>query len=185
MARQLYAQGEAVAFLGLLDAYGPAYPEYASVKNRADHKISVHLNALRVYGRQGQLKYLWGRARHRGGLTLSRVFADVLLKLHLPLPGRVRYEYIAWLIDQAARNYPCERSYPGTVTLFRASTQPDGAKPDPTLGWGKLVTGALQTVDVAGTHNSIMMHEPHVAELVRTIDDHLKRLHHSTRSANS
>jgi thioesterase domain-containing protein len=28
MARQLQAMGEKVAFLGLLDAYGPDYPEY-------------------------------------------------------------------------------------------------------------------------------------------------------------
>jgi thioesterase domain-containing protein len=189
MARQLHALGEEVGFLGMLDAYGPAYPQYVSVKNRADYKISVHLNTLRLHGVQGQVKYLWGRARHRCALTLSRVFAGLLPKMHLPLPGRVRYEYFAWLIDQAAQNYPPGRSYPGEVTLFQASSQPNGAKPDPTLGWGGLVTGPIQVVDVTGTHNSIMMHEPHVAELVRKIDNHLNQLHDSlpsgTRSRDS
>ena len=42
--------GEQVAFVGLLDAYGPDYPEYLSTKNQAAYKFSVHLNTLRLHG---------------------------------------------------------------------------------------------------------------------------------------
>ena len=174
MARQLRAQGETVAFIGMLDAYGLDYPERLAGKNVADYKLAIHLNTLRLLGAQGQLAYLWGRMRHRIGLTLSRLFAKLLLKLNLPLPSRVRYEYIADLIDRAALMYPQGRTYPGEVTIFHALTQPEGIKPDLTLGWQSLVTGDLETVYVTGTHNSIMMHEPHVADLVRKINDQLK-----------
>ena len=176
MARQLQAMGVKVAFLGLLDAYGPDYPEYLPSKN-ADYKISVHLNTLRLHDIKGQVRYLLGRARHRGNFILSRLFASLLLRLRLPMPRKIRYEYIARLIDQACQKFPHGRTYAGDAVLFHALTQPEGIKPDPTLGWANMITGDLKRWDVTGTHNSIMMHEPHVAELVRQIDDHLSKLH--------
>ena len=50
IARQLRQMGEQVAFVGMLDAYGPDYPEFLSMKNLAAYKISVHLNTLRLHG---------------------------------------------------------------------------------------------------------------------------------------
>jgi amino acid adenylation domain-containing protein len=175
MARQLQAQGEQVAFVGLLDAYGPDYPEYLSTKNLMDYKISVHLNTLRLHGMKGQWKYLSGRLQRRATLILSRLSADLLMKFRLPVPRKIRYEYIARVIDRAAQLYPRGRAYAGETILFHASSQPEGIRPDRTLGWAKLIRGNLKIIDVTGTHNSIMMYEPHVAELVRKIDDHLKQ----------
>ena len=93
------------------------------------------------------------------------------------MPSKVRYQYIARLIDHAAQSYPPGRTYLGEAVLFHALTQPEGIRPDPTLGWADLITGDLKIVDINGTHNSIMMHEPHVADLVRMIDNHLRQLH--------
>jgi amino acid adenylation domain-containing protein len=177
MARRLQALGEEVAFVGLLDAYGLDYPEYLPAKNLADYKISVHLNTLRLHGWKDQIRYLFGRVQHRVTWVSSGQFARLLLKLGLPMPRKIRYEYIARLIDRAAQIYPRGRMYTGKTVLFHALTQPEGIKSDRTLGWGELVTGGLSIVDVAGTHNSIMMHEPHVAELVHKIDRHLSQLH--------
>jgi amino acid adenylation domain-containing protein len=177
MARQLRAMGEEVAFLGLLDAYGPDYPKALPNKSLVDYKISVHLNTLRLHGMKGQMSYLWGRLRHRADLISSRLFAGLLLRMRLPMPRKVRYEYIARLIDRAAQTYPSGRTYPGEAVLFHALTQPEGVKPDPALGWANLITGDLKIVDVTGTHNSIMMYEAHVADLVRMIDHHLQHLH--------
>ena len=86
--------------------------------------------------RSGRLS-VSGAAQHRTTQIVSTLFADLLLKLHLPMPRKIRYEYIARLIDRAAQNYPRGRTYPGEVILFHASSQPEGIKPDPTLGWGK------------------------------------------------
>ena len=177
MARQLHAAGEEVAFLGLLDSYGPAYPEELSTKHLADYKLSVHLNTLRLHGVQGQLKYLSRRLQRRLSLILAELFANSLMKLRLPLPRKIRYEYVARVVDRAARLYPGGRAYPGEAILFHASSQPEGIRPDRTLGWAELITGDLKIIDVIGTHNSIMMHEPHVAELVRKIDQYLTELY--------
>lgn len=177
MARQLHALGERVAFLGLLDAYGPDYPEHLSTKIQATYKASVHLNTLRLHGVKGQVGYLFRRAQHRTTLILSKLFFNLLLKLRLPMPRKIRYEHIAQIIERAAQNYPRGRSYAGGATLFYASSQPEGIKPDRTLGWAGLIAGDLEIVDVAGTHNSIMSHTPHIAGLVQKIDDHLRKLH--------
>lgn len=182
MARQLAVLGERVAFLGLLDAYGPDYPEYLSTKNRASYKASVHLNTLRLHGMKGQVGYLSRRAQHRTTLIVSRLVYDFLLKLHLPMPRRIRYEHIALLIERAALIYPRGQSYMGNAVLYHAASQPEGIKPDRTLGWSNLIQGDLKIVDVAGTHNSIMSHPPHIAELVRKIGDHLGQLHNSPLS---
>jgi thioesterase domain-containing protein/acyl carrier protein len=185
MARQLREMGELVAFVGLLDAYGPDYPEYLPTKNVATYKISVHLNTLRQHGVQGQVDYLVGRVRHRSTHILSRLSADLLLKLGQPMPRKIRYEYIAQLIDYAAQIYPRGRTYSGDVVLFHALTQPEGIRPDRTLGWAQLVTGGIKIVEVTGTHNSIMMHEQHVAELVHKIGDQLNQIQRRLSSGNS
>jgi len=185
MARQLSEMGEQVAFLGMLDAYGPDYPEYLPAKNPAFYKLSVHLNTLRLHGIKGQMGYLLGRIQRRVTHILSRLFADLLLKLHRPMPRKIRYEYIARLIDRAAQFYPRGRTYPGEVILFHAVTQPEGIKPDRTLGWTHLVTGDIKVVDVMGTHNSIMMHKPHVAALVHKINLHLSQLQDRLAAENS
>jgi thioesterase domain-containing protein/acyl carrier protein len=177
MARQLQAEGEQVAFLGLLDAYGPDYPQHLSTTNLANYKLSVHLNTLRLHGTKGQIGYLLRRVQHRGHLILSNTLVELLPKLHLPMPRKIRYEYIARLIDRAAGLYPRSNTYSGDAVLLHALTQPEGIQPDRTLGWGEMVTGDLKIVDVVGTHNSIMAHEPHVAELVRKIDELLSQLH--------
>jgi len=184
MARQLHALGEQVAFVGLLDAYGPDYPEYLSTKDRATYKASVHLNTVRLHGTKGQVVYLSRRVRHRTTLIVSRLVSDMLLKLRLPMPRRIRYEYIAWLIDRAAQNYPRGRSYAGDAVLFQALSQPEGIKPDRSLGWAGLIAGDLKIVDVTGTHNSIMSHAPHIAGLVQKIDDHLRLLYSRLPSAH-
>ncbi len=180
MARRLRAMGETVAFVGMLDAYGPGYPERLGSQNVADYKIAVHLNTLRLLGAKGQLQYLWGRVRHRTGLILSKQFSKLLMKLQIPLPRRIRYEYIASLIDRAGEMYPAGQTYAGDVTIFHALTQPEGIKADPALGWANIVTGELKILDVPGTHNSVMMHEPHVADLVRKINEHLDQLQNTT-----
>ena len=93
------------------------------------------------------------------------------------MPRKIRYEYIARLIEHAAQRYPRGNTYTGDVVLFHASSQPEGIQPDRTLGWGELIKGNLKIVNVVGTHNSVMMHAPHVAEMVRKIDDELRQLH--------
>ena len=62
------------------------------------------------------------------------------------------------------------------VGLLDASSPPEGNEPDSSLGWANLITGGLKIVDILGTHNSIMRPEPHVAGLVRKMDEHLRQI---------
>lgn len=172
MARQLLAAGEPVAMVAMLDAYGPGYPQLLPGKSLAEYKLSVHRNTLRLHGFWGKLGYLYRRAYKRSGMILSDLTGNLFLALRMPLPHKIRYNYIARLIDRASMQYdpaPLE----GDVLVFRAGIQPENIRPDPTLGWGLIVRGKLSIIDVEGTHNSIFANEPHVAALVKKIEAHL------------
>ncbi len=175
MARQLRALGEEVAFVGLLDAYGPNYPVLLPGRAMIYYKLSVHLNTLRLHGFWGQVGYLMRRARKRLGIVFTNMSGSILTALRLPLPHLVRYNYIARIIDQASGNYYTGQAYDGDIVLFKASTQPVGIEPDPYLGWGSMVKGQLKIIDVPGTHNSIMK-EPHLLELVHALEAHLESI---------
>ena len=105
-----------------------------------------------------------------------------MVSLGLPSPNKTRYDYGAGLIEHAAQQYPHGNQYAGDATLFHASSQPKGIRPDRTLGWGGLIKGELKIVDVDGTHHSIMTHPLRVAELVGKIDDELRYLHDPSKT---
>ena len=82
------------------------------------------------------------------------------------MPGSfVQLEDKIW---KAGRNY-VPRVYPGKVTLFRASNQPLGIYPDPTLGWEALVAGDLEIHEVPGHHGSLVK-EPYVPVLAKELE---------------
>lgn len=64
--------------------------------------------------------------------------------------------------------------YQGKVTLFRATQQPKGIYPDPTLGWEKLALGGLEIHDVPGHHGAIVR-EPRVRLLAKKLNECLKK----------
>lgn len=49
--------------------------------------------------------------------------------------------------------------YAGDVILFRATQQPPGCYPDPTLGWQQIVTGELTIYDVPGIHGESLVYK--------------------------
>jgi thioesterase domain-containing protein len=173
MARQLRETGEHVSFVGLLDAYGPGYPQILSDKNIVDYKMSVHMNTLRLHGWRGKLNYLYRRARSRLQKIETSLLGSVLTALRIPLPQNIRYNYVARVLNEIVDHYQ-PASCPGTVTLFQASIQPENIVPDPSLGWKDYVTGELKIVEVTGTHNS-MMKEPHLSILVQAIQSELQQ----------
>ncbi len=171
MAQQLRAAGEAVAFVGMLDAYGPEYPRRLPGKTIVDYKLSVHRNTLRLHNFAGQLAYLRKRLRKRGEIIYSHLAGAVYSRLGWPMPQAVRYNYVRSILNRAAEAYH-PRPYPGPVTVFRASIQPEGIEPDPSLGWRAYVSGDLTLYATPGTHNSIMK-EPHLSSLIAQIEAHL------------
>lgn len=89
-----------------------------------------------------------------------------------------RIRNICALNEQAYRAYIPHR-YQGRVAIIRSmrgyTGDPDkDYSPDPYIGWGRVISGALETYEVPGNHNE-MIREPHVrllAEHLRTcLDD--------------
>ncbi|MBI5950957.1 MAG: amino acid adenylation domain-containing protein [Chloroflexi bacterium] len=171
MARQLREAGEAVDFVGLLDAYGPGYPQVLPDKDLVDYKLSVHLNNLRMQNWRGKLEYLYYRTEYRLEKIATALLGSMFRFFRIPLPQRIRYNFIANNLNAIVDNYQ-PRYCPGKVTLFRAGVQPENIVPDPFLGWKDYVSEDLKIVEVPGTHNSIIK-EPHLSFLVEAIEAEL------------
>jgi thioesterase domain-containing protein len=76
---------------------------------------------------------------------------------------------------QAARNYTF-KPYPGQgVTLVRASKQPLGIVPDPTMGWGALLNGQLKLHEIPAHHQNIPK-EPGVRTLAQQLTTCMDRV---------
>lgn len=68
-----------------------------------------------------------------------------------------RYQRVQEAAVKAFLSYDPE-PYSGSVVLFRASQQPPGCYPDPTLGWGKVIKGELAVYDVPGVHGESLLY---------------------------
>jgi len=170
MACQLRAAGEAVAFLGLFDAYSPGYPKRKPGANVVQFKLSIHRSALSRYDLPQKLNYLRDRLRYRLSVIQSSLFGWIFVILRLPMPHRIRYDYVRKIIEEAAEKY-VPGKYPGTLTIFRAKIQPDSILPAPYLGWEGHADN-IETVDVEGTHKSIMK-SPDLGELLKQVQARL------------
>jgi thioesterase domain-containing protein len=172
MARRLEAMGRRVAFLGLIDTYGPGYPAHLPPMRR----IWSHLRAAthpdprerRRYIRERLLR-VGGRVRGLTRKLLASPWADRLL-----VPDYIRddYHYHRWLSQQYA-----PAPYAGRLTLFRAIEVPERIGTDfsdPYLGWGRLAAGGVDVRPVPGDHLSLLA-RPHVGSLARSLRDTLAR----------
>ncbi len=170
IAQQLKVLGEKVALLGLFDAYSPSFPKRKPGKNFAQFKISIHLGELSRYNFLQKLDYVMRRIRHRLRVIQSSLFGWIFVAFHLPMPHRIRYDFVRQIIEEAAENYE-PGHYPGKLTIFRASVQPEGIIPDRYLGW-EGHADIIEIVDVEGTHNSIMK-KPDVGKLLKQVQAYL------------
>jgi hypothetical protein len=123
-----------VAFLGLIDTYGPGYPSPLPTWRR----LLSHLGAATHPDRAERRRYfrerilrLGGRVKGLTGRLVVSPWSDRLL-----VPDYIRHDFLyhRWL----AHHYR-PAAYAGRVTLFRASDVPEVVGTDfsdPYLGWG-------------------------------------------------
>lgn len=158
MAQQLHAQGQKVALLGLFDVSSPILePTHSSILKFIKH----HLSNLKQLKRQERQKYVkdWLRSHFQGGTYKDELMSE------LSEPG---YDFrVLDTNSQAQKNYQ-PQVYPGTATLFRANLQPVKFGDYLDLGWGDLVSGALEIHSLACDHYSVLR-EPHVRELAENL----------------
>ncbi|RPI30874.1 MAG: alpha/beta fold hydrolase, partial [Chloroflexota bacterium] len=161
MAQRLYAQGEQVSFLAMLDQ-GPAIP-YPKPEDDADYfvqtfgkNIPLNIDALRQLSREEQIAYILEIGKKKRFIYPEIKLAEFSHFIHL-----LQTEVEAW------RNYTV-RPYPGKITLFGAAKQDHPAELGPDLGWGCLALGGMEIFNVSGDHLS-MIHKPHVRKLAEAM----------------
>jgi thioesterase domain-containing protein/acyl carrier protein len=170
MAQQLLAQGQRVAFLGMLNTNCPVY----SFRK----KMGCHVGHLRQRG-------VWNYTVALNQSLRRRVFRDNSAVSHVEVQSVVQdqedealVEVVAAIMEAEEKYVPSNRGYPGKITLFWANDAPRDFE-DNRLAWTKLAAGGCEIHVVPGTHAS-MREEPHVQKLV----DKLKPCLEKARALN-
>ena len=190
MAQQLQANGEKVSLLALFEGLHPDFPQtrpgvpdWARLLCNLYRTIEHHAGSVWMLERGKKWPYLREKAmkaREEIGEALvvqskkirGRVYAGTGKTVPPALEEVQSHSYIAWM------NYK-PTPYPGAITLFRATNQPLGIVPDPTLGWKDLPAGGVEIHDVPGYHAAIVS-EPRVRFLVAKLRPLLEKAQNGT-----
>lgn len=166
-ARQLQRMGEKVSLVALFDSWGPGYRETMSSWDRMLRRQQLRLHR---YGER--LKKF-----RRGEATLDDLVRKPILfhtGLLPPEPGGPQRQALAgewfddYLYDAVTRYRPSP--YDGDVILFRSNEPLRGRLFDERMGWGPVVSGNLQKVDVDSGHFDMFRERPagEIAAVLRT-----------------
>ena len=186
IAQQLRAAGAEVGLLAFFDTNGPDYPQYLPGTTAWQRKllglrnrVALHWDNLRAAEGRHRLEYVWVKAQKwaRGLVWLAarnirhrwKRLRERTEQLWLPATIRQVQQAGRW----AALDY-VPKPYAGQVALFRATEQPRGIIPDPTLGWGKLVLGGFEIYDTPGHHGAVVR-EPRARVTAQQLRDALSK----------
>ncbi len=191
MARQLSERGKEVGIVALFDT---GTPEYKKSRRQNNSKIIMkahqliersQMHKINLSELSGAEKLNYVLQKVSKGLnaytrriqnTRKKIVRTVYLKFKGK--GAIPKGYIQ-LEDQlmrAQRKF-APKPYSGKVTLFRASIQPYGLAPNPTLGWETLVND-IELHEVNGHHTSIVA-EPYVRGLAELLSEHLDHINNN------
>ncbi len=181
MARQLIGAGEEVALLAILDEGVPRGDEAAKVDTAAvivdlvryhtrgqEPAPALHADELRGLPLEAQLA--------RGLEVLESMDAELGPGFDIPM---LRDLVLGWSSRETAAEHYRVSTYPGKITLLRASSVDPvalrGVTPqrrkileDPTLGWDTVAEGGVEVHTVPGNHQTIL-EAPHVATLAKVL----------------
>jgi amino acid adenylation domain-containing protein len=153
MARQLRRQGESVGLLALLDTYNLSTIAQSGTRigwfSRRLQKANFHLGNLLRLGPGNLRGYLSEKLRM--AREAARAAASLQLRrtrnaLHSRSDTAGALVGLQELNDAAAWQY-VPQPYDGMVTIFRPQKNYD-FMPDPQLGWGKVVEGRIDLVQL-------------------------------------
>lgn len=188
MARQLVQQGKEIGIVALFDTGTPEYKK-ARVQNNSKLNIKTHELIERIHLHRSNIAALTGAEKfgyvfqkaNRGLSRYKRQIQNTRKKLVRKVYSEFRgksaiptnYIQLEDQLMRAQRKF-VPKPYAGKITLFRASIQPYGLAPNPTLGWETLADD-IEVHEVAGHHTSIVA-EPYVRGLVELLNVHLKKI---------
>ncbi len=185
MAQLIRAEGEDVALLALIQPNHPEYlkflPNVTSFHRhlyRVLDKVEFELSNIRVLRTKGKLAYIWrktGMLMAHMQVATEKTIESLLSRFHLSIPHSLAYK-LQDLYDLHLKAYENLKlfSYSGRAAIFRASMQPHGINPDPTLGWGPLMEGELKLIEIPG-HYLDMFVEPSIQILAEKLKVYLNK----------
>jgi thioesterase domain-containing protein/acyl carrier protein len=151
IAQQLESLGRRVAMLIIWDTTASDYWPDEAARPAFVHRLR-HLFSGGRDGLKRRLSFLLNKARS----AFAPPGAD--------LSGRRRQ--VEQVLMRTARAYEA-KSYPGRITLFRASESDFGC-PDPTLGWGPLARDGVAMRMIPGNH--VTYFEQHFLNFVEALN---------------
>jgi acyl transferase domain-containing protein/thioesterase domain-containing protein len=173
MARQLQEQGVTPAAVIMFDVRVPGGGRYFGTRAKlAKFWRNIREGGARYLGKKIREKseYYWTKFMERAVLPAG---VNAYRMLGRPLPAPLRFHWVSQGHWRALSRYTF-KPFPGKITLVRATDQgPEvlGRSEDLTLGWGSLVQGGIEIIDVPTKH-MFMLFEPYVAtfaEMLKTI----------------
>jgi thioesterase domain-containing protein len=167
----------------MFDTYGPKYPRRYLVTTRFLRRIykyiqrlSTHLSNLIETNLSSKGNYI----NVHGKKFFKRAFLKIRRKLNpikQDLPEvlvRVHASQMS-MAKQRSRHFRQPRRFDGRLVLFRASHQPFGIYPNPTLGWESIVGDSIEVYEVPGHHSSLI-YEPRVRKLQEKLNEIIKEV---------
>jgi thioesterase domain-containing protein len=175
MAQQLYAAGEKVGLLGMLDTRANT-----SMGERANGPSTDRLT-IDKHGQSRLVGYFHRNMDQKGARAWWNFFVQDLkerrpryttalaAKMCSRIPASLKYPFE--INSFAQRNYR-KKTFPGKLTLFRASKQEAGNSPD--NGWGPIFLQGIEIHEIPGDHWQVLS-EPGIDVLAKSIGECLSR----------
>jgi len=163
MARQLRAAGQQVAILALLDTQigNASQSRIAASKERLTRTVAFNIRYAFHIGLASFARQKMKNWRMRANIRLW------IIKNSLGVNPSARALDVEEAFLLALRNY-IPQTYDGDASLFRAKDELCSYS-DPTLGWGELIKGRLEILEISGDHDTILR-EPHIGMLARVLN---------------
>lgn len=163
IARRLWAAGDEVRFLALIDSFLTGEVRYLHPQSELTEYLDCHLGEFLMLSGAARLKYLanWiGNGFVRLGWALGiRSHASVARTMLRVAEANI----------QAIQAY-APLPYPGNITQFMCSDGPQRSYEDRRLAWSSLAPNGLEIHVVPGDHLT-MVEEPNVRVLARELQN--------------
>jgi amino acid adenylation domain-containing protein len=182
MARLLRRAGKHVSFVGLFDSYNPARAGQASRTGVLWQRAKFHAGNLVKLGPRELKRYLVEKIRvAKDGELLNLLSSDKAPKASRSgknaggEAGGDFHNYIGLQqINDRAPELFQPQPYDGTVILFKPQVNYDFLS-DPQMGWGKLVSGELNVVELPVNPHAMLV-EPFVKHLAAALRQRLDQV---------
>jgi thioesterase domain-containing protein len=164
LARQLEAQGETTEILAMIDASAPGGLVGEAEFSNAEWMVLFATALEQIYAIEipegvdlpaVDLATLDMEGALAIALDLGRRVGLLSASLE---PAELRRLFERFRVNRSAlRTYDGPYTYGGGIQLFRAADGPRRhEEEDPTLGWGRLLPGRVEILDVPGDHRTIV-----------------------------